>query len=90
MTFLATPLPSVLTAADAASLPRDLTTVEEARRFVERERLPVVRSGVHWLDVYNRLTRAQATRDATDIASACAALAEAFRRDAASRMHLAA
>ncbi|ACL56274.1 hypothetical protein [Methylobacterium nodulans] len=86
----ATPFPTALFTADEAGPSRDLRTVEEARRFVERERLPVVRSGVHWLDVYNRLTLAQATKAAADIEAARAALAEAFRREAADRVHLAA
>ncbi|ACA15568.1 hypothetical protein M446_1037 [Methylobacterium sp. 4-46] len=68
----------------------DLATVEEARRFVERERLPVVRSGIHWLDVHKRLLLAQATRREADVEAARAALAEALRRDAGGRLTLAA
>ena len=72
--------PAILTSG-RAGCPAQLRSVEEARAFVERERLPVVRSGYHWLDVHQRLTRAQATRAAPDVAAARAALAAALARD---------
>ena len=72
--------PAILTSG-RAGCPAQLRSVEEARAFVERERLPVVRSGHHWLDVHKRLILAQATRTAPDVAAARAALVAALARD---------
>ncbi|MER2264167.1 hypothetical protein [Methylobacterium oxalidis] len=62
--------------------PAALRDVTEARRAVERERLPLIRSHAGWLAVYNRLLAAQASGGAADIEAARQALAAALEADA--------
>ncbi|MDR7035492.1 MULTISPECIES: hypothetical protein [Methylobacterium] len=61
--------------------PKALRDVTEARRAVERERLPLIRSNAGWLAVYNRLLVAQASGSEADIEAARGALAEALEAD---------
>ncbi|AWN40982.1 hypothetical protein [Methylobacterium durans] len=61
--------------------PAALRDVTEARRAVERERLPLIRSNAAWLAVYNRLLVAQASGTEADIEAARQALAAALETD---------
>ncbi|MBE7200000.1 MAG: hypothetical protein INR70_19640 [Parafilimonas terrae] len=61
--------------------PDALAEVAEARRIVEAVRLPVARSCPAWVEVANRLTLAQATRNPAHAEAARLALALAVAGD---------
>lgn len=62
--------------------PWELATIAQAARIVERERMPLIRSNLLWLEAYNRLVVARATLAASDAEAGRIALAAALRAEA--------
>ena len=63
--------------AGITGFPERVGSVGHARTLIEAQRLPSIRSHYVWLDAYNRLTLAAASRSAQDVAAARTALARA-------------
>ena len=57
-----------------AGFPTRVRDVGEARRIIEQQRLPMIRSRYQWVDAYNRLTLAQATGVSAHVEAARIAL----------------
>ena len=68
-------------AAGCSGFPQEVQSLTQARRLVERERLPLIRSSHRWLEVYNRLVVAEVSGTRTEIEAARDALAAALQAE---------